>query len=118
MPANVAEEIVRQVLVRMQAAGSILGFLINNKDDRLDKEGIDFLIFLQNGLAVPLQVKTYSRKKYHSSDLAEHLRKHPMVLFFLTVDIHKIRSSVFRYVEDEIRKMVRRAMSKPPFRAS
>ncbi len=117
--ANPAEDIVEEVLKRMAGGKSIAGFLKNIHGDRLDHEGIDFLIILNNGLAVPLQVKTYSGKERNEKKYREHLHKHPLVLFFLTVNVHTGNpEAVYRYIERELRYQIRKAMSRSPLRQS
>ena len=115
--ANPAEDIVEEVLKRMASGKSIAGFLKNYHGDRLDQEGIDFLIILNNGLAAPLQVKTHSGKERNEKKHREHLQKHPLVQFFIAVDVGAENpETVYRYIERELRYMVRRAMSRSPLR--
>ncbi len=114
MSRNAAEEIVEEVLNQKQKKGCIPGFLRNNSNDRLDVSGIDFLIFLHNGLALPLQVKTNSTKDNMEVKLKEHLRKHPCVKYVLLVDIHnRDRDDLYKNIDKVIRGMIKEAMSHP-----
>lgn len=115
MPRNIAEDMVETVLGRMCRDKVLAGFLKNVQGDRLDREGIDFLIILNNGLAFPLQVKTSVSKEKNEQKRQEHVTKHPFIQFYLTINIHYNRESVYRYVKREIRKMIGRAMSRAPF---
>lgn len=115
--ANPAEDIVETVLSRARRKGIISGFLKNAHGDRLDHEGIDFLIILNNGLAVPLQVKTYSDKERNEKKYREHVVKHPLVHFFITVNVHSGNpEAVYKYVERELRHQIRKALAKQAFR--
>jgi hypothetical protein len=82
---NVAEMILKEVLVDLQKDGKIAGFIQSHKNDRLDKEGIDFLVLLNDDLALPIQVKTYSRNRKRCID--KHFRRHPLVKFVIFVRI-------------------------------
>lgn len=88
MPSNAAEEIVQTCLLRMKHAGQINYFIRNNRNDRLDCEGIDFLIFLINGLALPLQVKTFVGERKNEEKRRTHERIHPAVEHIIFINIH------------------------------
>jgi hypothetical protein len=84
---NPAEDIVERVLGKLRTEDRISGFIRNRPNDRLDIEGIDFLIFLKNGLALPLQVKTLSREG-NDRKADWHRQKHPLVKFLIFVPIY------------------------------
>ena len=114
MPSNTAEEIVEQVLRWLQREERIAGYLRNNPSDRMDSEGIDFLIFLRNGLALPLQVKTSSGERNDKEKAREHFRKHPKVRHIIMVEIHSDdKSAVCRHIARTIRSMARDALRQP-----
>ncbi len=114
MSRNAAEEIVEEVLNQKQKRGCISGFLRNQSNDQLDVAGIDFLIFLHNGLALPLQVKTHSNKDNMEVKLQEHRRKHPCVKYVLVVDIHnRDRDGLYKDIDKTIRGMIKEAMLRP-----
>ena len=92
---NLSEDAVEKVLQELVKLGIIKGYLRNYSNDRLDKEGIDFLIFTNSGLALPLQVKTAGRhlsglrrRKAFPDTYNNHLRKHPLVLFLVMVPLY------------------------------
>ena len=85
---NVAENIVEIVLGKMREEKIIPYFIRNRKNDKMDQEGIDFLVFLDNGSAIPIQVKTEPKGDNFNKKYKEHLRKHPFVKFMIAVPIH------------------------------
>jgi hypothetical protein len=114
LPPNAAEELVEQVLRWLQRKERISGYLRNNPSDRLDSEGIDFLIFLRNGLALPLQVKTSSSERDNRDKMREHFRKHPKIRHIIMVEIHRDdRNAVHRHIARTIRLMIRDSMRQP-----
>lgn len=110
---NVAENMVEEVLLRRKHRGDIAGYIRNVQNDLLDKEGMDFLIFLNNGLALPLQVKIFN-KKYWWKKLQKHRRNHPMVKFVLAVDIHRYsRAEALVFIDRFLSATVKSAMRRP-----
>lgn len=104
-----SEDIVQRVLEKLEKEKLIAGFLRNRPSDRLDSEGIDFLIFLNNGKALPLQVKTFNRKYSKEDKMREHLRKHPLVRNLICVPTYLAQSDeerMLREVEKELRKIL------------
>lgn len=101
---NPAEDIVDRVLKKLQDEGQIPGFIRNNPNDRLDKEGIDFLIFLRDGLALPLQVKTSSHKR-NGKKAHWHFYKHPLVKFLIFVPVHE--ADVDEKVEQKLKTILK-----------
>lgn len=100
---NVAELILREVLLEMIKDGKISGFIQSKKNDRLDIEGIDFLLFLNDDLALPVQVKTYSRNKKRC--IEKHFRKHSLIKFVIFVKIgfyNRRPETASAYLKDEI----------------
>ena len=49
----------------------------NKQNDWIDSAGIDFLIFLNNGLALPVQIKSARGNLEYKK--REHFRKYPIV---------------------------------------
>jgi len=114
---NPAEDVVETILERLKAQGNIIGFLRNRASDRLDEEGIDFLIFLLSGFALPLQVKTCNSndKREYDNKLQEHKRKHPLVRFLICVRTNLLANEserLYAIVERDIKNMTRRVL--PP----
>lgn len=56
-----------------------IGYLKAKSSDRLDAEGIDIMIFVRGGFALPIQVKTTKRKINRFKAI------HPMVRFVLFI---------------------------------
>lgn len=111
--ANLAEDVVEEVLEKLKSESVISGFLRNRPNDRLDSEGIDFLIFLPSGFAMPLQVKTKNGRYPKEQKLKEHLRKHPRVKFLICVPTHLLpseRDRLYEIVEQELKSMLRRVL--------
>jgi len=105
--ANPAEEVVERILNKLKDQRLIPGFLRNRPSDRLDSEGIDFLIFLNTNLALPLQVKTSSGNLTFKEK--EHLRKHPLVKKVIFVSVNLLPSHpdrLEREVERDLRRML------------
>lgn len=105
---NVAENVVETVLQRLRNKKKITGFHRSKKNDSLDVSGIDFLIILNNGLVIPLQCKTHSKKD--ASRLEEHKKKHPEIKFIIFVTTHgynrdkeKIYLKAEKYILDIIK---------------
>ena len=110
---NLAEDVVEEVLERLKKDSIISGFLRNRPNDRLDSEGIDFLIFLPSGFALPLQVKTKNGRYSKEERLKEHLRKHPCVKFLICVPTNLFNSErdrLYEIVERELISMLRRVL--------
>ena len=112
---NPAEDTVKTVLERLKESGSIIGFLRNRSSDRLDEEGIDFLIFLPNGFALPLQVKTCNNndKREYNYKLQEHKRKHPLVKFLICVRTNLLVNEpelLYTCIERDLKSMLRQVL--------
>lgn len=120
MPSNFGEDIFEEALKEMikedeTIVGSlkIVGFLKNKSNDRLDVEGIDFLIFLSNGLAFPSQIKGLKNKSEQAL-LQEHLRKHPLIKFLFGIQVYSNdREKTIRDIKRSIRSKIRNAMPRP-----
>ena len=93
---NPAEDFVERILNKFKNDGRIKGFLRNHQSDRLDAEGIDFLIFMKNGWALPLQVKSGNARDHREEKLREHLHKHPLVLYLICVPTYLLESNLER----------------------
>ncbi|GEM_PF-1472546 len=112
-PENAAEDTVEEVLKKLKSESVISGFLRNRPSDRLDSEGIDFLIFLPSGFALPLQVKTSNGRYSKEEKMEEHLRKHPCVKFLICVQTNLIpseRERLYAMVERDLKSMLRRVI--------
>lgn len=106
---NAAEEAVEKVLNKLRDEKFISGFLRNCPSDRLDSEGIDFLIIKKEGLALPLQVKTTGGNISLEEKRREHLRKHPLIHFLICVPVHLLSSDpdrVYEKVEKELKDIL------------
>jgi len=100
---NVAELILGEVLLEMIKDGKISGFIQSKKNDRLDVEGIDFLLILNDDLALPIQVKTHSRNRRRC--IEKHFRRHPLVkcTIFVKIGFYNRRpETASNYLKDEI----------------
>lgn len=110
---NVAEMILREVLIEMRSEGRIAGFIQSRKNDRLDVEGIDFLMFLRNNLALAIQVKTHSRNRRRC--LEKHFRRYSLVKFVLFIKIgfyNRRPESASRSIKKEIEGFVDQCLSR------
>ena len=76
----VPEDVAAAVLERFMEKGVILGYMHAKKNCELDCAGIDFLVFLPNGLCLPLQIKNCKKR------IREHFIKHPCVKYILIID--------------------------------
>lgn len=101
----------------MKANRVIVAFLANRQGDQMDQEGIDFLVYLHNGLALPLQIKTDSDSKSLAAKLAKHFKIHPEILFVLKVPVHnKDEEKIICHFERVIKRLIGKAASRSPFR--
>jgi hypothetical protein len=110
---NVAEMIIKEVLSDMQNDGKITGFIHSKRNDDYDAMGIDFIIFLNNNLALPVQVKTYSRNIKRC--LEKHFRLHPLVKFVIFVKIgfyNRRPETAAHYLEKEINGFIKQCLSR------
>ena len=113
---NLAEDVVENVLNRFKEENKILGFLKNRHCDRIDEEGADFIIVLNNGLWVPLQVKTESLSESHEKQYAEHIRKHALVKFLISVSVRHFQNQperTYALARKQIEGILYEAMSAP-----
>lgn len=103
---DAVEEAVRELI---KEDLHFIGYQRAQKNDALDANGIDILIYLRGGLALPLQVKsTYSRReKFH--------RNHPFIIFVLFVrnisldkNSEKYKRTLF-YIKNRIKRFAFRA---------
>lgn len=88
---NIAEDVVGTVLNKMREEKIIAGSIRNRKNDKMDEEGIDFLVLFETGMAVPIQVKTEPRGYNFNRKFREHIRKHPMIKFMISVPINLLQ---------------------------
>jgi len=110
---NVAEMILKEVLLEMQKEERISGYIQSRKNDRLDVEGIDFIIFLKNDLALPIQVKTHSRNKKRC--LEKHFRLHSLIKFVLFIKIgfyNRRPETASHYLKGEIEGFMKQCLSR------
>lgn len=110
---NVAELILREVLLEMIKDGKISGFIQSKKNDRLDIEGADFFLFLKNDLILPIQVKTHSRNRKRC--LEKHFRLHPFMKFVIFVKIgfyNRRPETASHYLKEEIEDFINQSLSR------
>lgn len=72
-----AEEAVRELVKENPLL--FVGYLRAKSSDRLDSEGIDIMVFVRGGFALPLQIRT-TRKKIRRFN-----KIHPLVRFVLVI---------------------------------
>ena len=110
---NVAEAILKEVLLEMIKDGKISGFIQSKKNDRLDVEGIDFIVFLKNDLALPIQVKTHSRNRKRC--IERHFRQHSLIKFILFIKIgfyNRRPETASHYLKEEIEGFIKQSLSR------
>ena len=107
---NPAEEAVEIVLKKLKELRLIKHYLRNKQNDRLDQEGIDFLIIQNDGRSLPLQVKTWSGNRFDGKKFREHIRKHPHVTSIIFVNIHQPPEIVSKWVEQKLRRMLSKGL--------
>ncbi|MCL5017303.1 MAG: hypothetical protein M1155_01390 [Patescibacteria group bacterium] len=110
---NVAEMIMKEVLSEMHKDGKIAGFIHSKRSDDYDVMGIDFMLFLNNDLALPIQVKTYSRNIKRC--LEKHCRLHPLIKFVIFVKIgfyNRRPETAAHYLEKEIEGFIKQCLSR------
>ncbi len=86
-----------------------------NKNDSLDKGGVDILIFLDCGLALPLQIKSCLT----SSSLKKHRLRYPHVRFIISLEAPKIRkhrrrhasATAQHFVAKELEELINQAIT-------
>ena len=103
-----AEKAVKQALGIMEKEKTIVGSYQNKQHGEVDELGIDFLVYLKNGLILPIQVKTAS--KDNENRHAKHMKKHPHVKFliFVNVELYKVRpEKVLDCIMEEIKGFLR-----------
>ncbi len=75
-----AEDAVEEAILEMiKEDPRFLGYIKAKTADRLDVEGIDNLIFIRGGFALPLQVRSTRRK------IRKFKKIHPLVRFVLII---------------------------------
>ncbi len=99
-----AEDIVEEVLKDLSKKGKLFSYHRSRKGKELDAEGVDFLVYLNNGLAVPLQVKAAPHFK-------SHFKKHPAIKFVVVVgnrydDKGEWYKQVYNHVLEEVSKYI------------
>ena len=107
---NLAEEIVQTVLGKLQKEKLIAKSIRSKRNEDLDIGGIDFLIILNSGYAIPLQVKTDNR--HIEKKLAEHQDKHSEIKFVLCVPTHRFRrdpGKIYKVIEAKLRQYLKSA---------
>ncbi len=110
---NVAESILKEVLLEMIKDGKICGFIHSQRQDDYDKKGIDFMLFLNNDLLLPIQVKTHSRNRKRC--LERHNRLHPLIKFVLFIKIgfyNRRPETASHYIEKEIENFIKQSLSR------
>lgn len=106
-----AEEAVRELI---KEDPRFIGCLRAKNSDRLDSEGIDIMVFVRGGFALPLQIRT-TRKKINRFAIV-----HPLVRFVLVIKKQLRRknaldrnSPLYRgtldYIKRKVRDFARRA---------
>lgn len=109
---NLAEEITQTVLGKLQKEEIFAKFIRAKRNEDLDIGGIDFLIILNSGYAIPFQVKTDN--KNIEKKVSEHKEKHPEIKFILCVPTHRFRrdpEKIYKVVEAELRQYLKFAPS-------
>lgn len=99
-----AEDIVRQALAIMTKEKTVTGFYKNRQHKEVDELGIDFLVYLNGGLILPIQVKVSCDDNEHRR--VKHIGKHPNIRFMIFVDLkaYKVRpEKVLDCIMEEIR---------------
>ncbi len=81
---NPAEEKTSEALEILKSENLIIGFRRSPKNGYLDSNGIDFLIFLDNELVLPLQVKSSPKK------LGYHYQKYPFIIAIVAKERHEV----------------------------
>ena len=103
-----AEDVVGQVLAMMEKEGLVVGSYRNKQHGEVDELGMDFLVYLRNGLILPVQVKAAS--KDNENRRCKHLKKHPHVPFLIFVDLelYKVRpEKVMNSILEELKGFLR-----------
>lgn len=77
-----SERKVETALKILAASGDIKNFYHARKGGEVDGQHMDFIVFLKNRLAIPVQVKSGSR------DIREHYKKYPYIFAFLARESH------------------------------
>ena len=106
---NLAEEIIQTTLQGLKKEKLIATFIRSNKNDYLDQAGIDFLIILNSGYAIPLKVKTDNENI--EKGVNDHKIKHPEIQFVLCVPTHRFRrdpEKIYKIVKAELRQHLNR----------
>lgn len=110
---NVAETILKEVLSEMQKDGKIAGFIHSKRHDDYDIRGIDFMLFLNNGLFLPIQVKTHSRNRKRC--LERHFRLYPLIKFvlFVKISFYNHRPEIAsHFLKGEIENHIKQCLSR------
>ncbi len=108
--ANPWEDLVEEALIELKKENIILGYLRNLANDRLDCEGIDFLLFLNNQYSLAVQVK--SARGNLDLKTKGHIRKHPLVRAILFVLLPKDdkdaqeKKELIRSVKEDIKHLI------------
>lgn len=103
---NVGEQIVEQALCCLIGKGQVLHFIHSRASDQYDAEGLDFLVYLKGGLALPIQVKadcgscSCTDNERRKKVTRKHLRKHPYVR--CVVFVNPVMENEIRRVERQI----------------
>lgn len=89
-----AADITEEALVRLKDNKFIDGYIRFKDNGEIDREGIDFLIFLKSlkdgTFALPLQVKGSNKSRRHLKRMInKHLKKHPHVDFAIGILLKK-----------------------------
>ncbi|MBI5147957.1 MAG: hypothetical protein HZA37_02290 [Parcubacteria group bacterium] len=93
---NPAEEKTSEALEILKSENLIVGFRRSAKNGHLDSQGIDFLVFLEGNLVLPLQVKSSPKK------LGYHYQKYPFIIAVVAKEKHDVAD-----VRNVLRKIIK-----------
>ncbi|MDP2598831.1 MAG: hypothetical protein Q8P49_03315 [Candidatus Liptonbacteria bacterium] len=110
-----AESVVEQALLLLMKRNPFFVHMLHaRKSGELDSNKIDFLIFLANFMALPLQVKSSRR------GVKDHYKKCPYIIAIHVRKSHdaqkianKIEHAVMRILKDPLKPRLRSALKNP-----
>lgn len=91
-----SEDLTEEALQILIARGEILGYLKSDWGDKYDNLGIDFLVWLETGLAAPLQVKSSRLGK------EKHLATNDLVRCCVVVRPHDTPDTLAENILEEL----------------
>lgn len=100
-----SEDIVEQALKELLDEKKITYYLKSKPNFQLDTNGVDFIIFLKGGMALPLQVKR------SDIEIPYHFKRYPFVSACITVKGKRINGSVGK-TKDAIMRLIRNCLNK------